>query len=116
MAATGGRGADLVLETSGDPQLWPLALKCVAQAGRLVSCGAHAGGVVELDVKRLYTGRLRIIGAAGVNIGDLERALDAGARGEIKANIDRVFPLEAAAEAQAYVEREHPLGKVLLKP
>jgi NADPH:quinone reductase-like Zn-dependent oxidoreductase len=116
MALTGGRGADLVLESSGDPQLWPLALRCVAQSGRLVSCGAHAGGAVELDLKRLYIGRLRIIGAAGVNVSDLDRALAAGARGEIKANIDRVYPLEAAGEAQAYVEREHPLGKVLLSP
>jgi NADPH:quinone reductase-like Zn-dependent oxidoreductase len=116
MALTQGRGADLVLESSGDPHLWPLALRCVAQSGRLVSCGAHAGGAVELDIKRLYTGRLRIIGAAGVDIGDLDRALAAGARGQIKANIDRRYPLEAAGDAQAYVEREQPLGKVLLLP
>jgi len=116
LALTDGRGADLVFETSGDPQLWPQALRCVAQAGRLVSCGAHGGGAVELDLKRLYIGRIRIIGAAGVNLSDLDRALAAGARGEIKANIDRVFPLAQAGEAQAYVEREHPLGKVLLTP
>ena len=116
MAATGGRGADLVLESSGDAALWTQALRCLAQTGRLVSCGAHGGGTVELDLKRLYIGRLRIIGAAGVNISDLDRALAAGARGAIKAPIDRVFPLEQAAEAQAYVERAQPLGKVLLAP
>jgi NADPH2:quinone reductase len=116
LALTGGRGADLVLETSGDPQLWPQALRCLAQTGRLVSCGAHGGGAVMLDLKRLYIGRLRIIGAAGVNLSDLDRALAAGARGQIKATIDRIYPLEAAGEAQAYVEREQPLGKVLLTP
>ena len=116
MALTNGRGADLVFESSGDPDLWPLALRCVAQAGRLVSCGAHAGGNVQLDLKKLYVGRLQIIGAAGVNIGDLDWALAAGARGQIKATIDRVYPLESAAEAHDYVERERPLGKVLIAP
>ena len=116
MASTKGRGADLVLESSGDPDLWPHALRCVAQAGRLVSCGAHGGGNVQLDLKRLYIGRLQIIGAAGVNVSDLDWALAAGARGEIKATIDRVYPLELAAEAHDYVERERPLGKVLIAP
>jgi NADPH:quinone reductase len=105
-----------VFESSGDPELWPLALRCVAQAGRLVSCGAHGGGNVQLDLKRLYVGRLQIIGAAGVNVSDLDWALAAGARGDIHAIIDRVYPLERAAEAQNYVERERPFGKVLLAP
>ncbi len=116
MALTNGRGADLVLESSGDPDLWPTALRCVAQAGRLVSCGAHGGGNVQLDLKKLYIGRLQIIGAAGVNVGDLDWALSAAARGEINATIDRVYPLESAAEAHDYVERERPLGKVLIAP
>ena len=116
MAQTNGRGADLVFESSGDPDLWPLALRCVAQAGRLVSCGAHGGGNVQLDLKKLYVGRIQIIGAAGVNVRDLDRALAAGARGDIHATIDRVYPLECAAEAHDYVERERPLGKVLIAP
>ena len=116
MALTNGRGADLVLETSGDPQIWLLALPCLAQTGRLVSCGAHGGGTVELDLRRIYTGRLQIIGAAGVNLSDLEWALAAGAHGKLKASIDRLFPLAAAAQAHDYVERERPLGKVLIAP
>lgn len=116
MALTNGRGADLVFESSGDPELWPLALRCVAQAGRLVSCGAHGGGNVQLDLKRLYVGRIQVIGAAGVNVSDLDWALAAGARGDIRATIDRVYPLECAAEAQDYVEHERPLGKVLIAP
>ena len=116
LVRTNGRGADLVLESSGDPYLWPLALRCVAQAGRLVCCGAHGGSTVELDLKRLYIGRLQIIGAAGVNLSDLDWALAAGARGELKATIDRVFSLASAAAAHDYVERERPLGKVLMAP
>jgi len=114
MALTENRGAELVLESSGDPQLWPLALQCVAHAGRLVSCGAHAGGTVAIDLKRVYTGRLQIIGAAGVNLSDLDWALAAGAHGDLKATIDRIYPLELVTAAHHYVERERPLGKVLI--
>ncbi len=116
MTLTNGRGADLVFESSGDPDLWPLALRCLAQTGRLVSCGAHAGGNVQLDLRRLYIGRLQIIGAAGVNVSDLDWALSTGARGDIRAIINRVYPLERAAEAQDYVEHTWPLGKVLITP
>jgi NADPH2:quinone reductase len=49
-------------------------------------------------------------------VGDLDWALSAGARGEINATIDRVYPLESAAEAHDYVERGRPLGKVLIAP
>ena len=116
LTLTNGRGADLVFESSGDPVLWPLALRCVAQTGRLVSCGVHVGGNVQLDLKMLYIGRLQIIGAAGVSASDLDRALAAGARGDISATIDRIYPLEHAAEAQDYVEHERPIGKVLIAP
>ena len=116
MALTNGRGADLVFESSGDAVIWPLALRCVAQTGRLVSCGAHGGGNVQLDLKRLYVGRLQIIGAAGVSVSDLDWALAAGAQGSIRATIDRIYPLQRAAEAQDYVERERPIGKVLIAP
>ena len=116
MAVTNGRGGDLVFESSGDPVLWPFALRCVAQAGRLVICGAHGGGNVQLDLKRLYVGRLQIIGAAGVKLSDLDWALAAGARGSISATIDRIYPLERTAEAHDYVERERPIGKVLITP
>jgi NADPH:quinone reductase-like Zn-dependent oxidoreductase len=116
MALTNNRGAELVFESSGDPHLWALALRCVAQTGRLVSCGAHAGGNVQLDLKRLYVGRLQIIGAAGVNVSDLDWALAAGARSNIRATIDRIYPLEHAAEAHDYVERMRPVGKVLIAP
>ncbi len=37
-------------------------------SGSLVTAGAHGGGTVNLDVKRLYMRRQSILGAAGTNI------------------------------------------------
>jgi NADPH:quinone reductase-like Zn-dependent oxidoreductase len=78
--------------------------------------GSHGGGIVSLDVTRLYLGRLTIIGAAGANRRDIERALREGAAGTFHALIDRVMPLARAADAHRLLEEGSPLGKVVLDP
>lgn len=113
---TDGHGADVVFENIADPTLWPGAFGSLASHGRLVTAGAHGGGIVPLDVKRLYLQRLRIIGAAGANKRDIERAIEAGAAGEVRAIIDRVLPLSRAAEAHRVLEANAALGKVILDP
>jgi D-arabinose 1-dehydrogenase-like Zn-dependent alcohol dehydrogenase len=60
--------------------------------------------------------RLRIIGAAGTNVPDVHKALQAAAQGKIRAIIDRVMPLRQAAEAHRIVEKKRILGKIILAP
>lgn len=116
MDITGGRGVDFAFESSGDPVLWPKAFECLGQCGRIVTSGAHGGGEVKLDLKRLYIGRRQIIGAAGVDVADLDAALAAGAAGKLRGVVDRVMPLSDAAAAHWFVEHQNPTGKVLLDP
>ena len=113
---TDGRGVDVVFENVSDPVLWPKAFACLRHGGRLVTAGAHAGGTVELDVRRLYGRRLRVIGGAGASTRDVASTLEAAARGELHAVIDRVLPLHAAAEAHRLFARSGLLGKVVLDP
>jgi NADPH2:quinone reductase len=49
-ALTNNRGADIVLENVGDPELFPKALASLARNGRMVTAGAHGGGVAPLDL------------------------------------------------------------------
>ena len=114
MEFTRGRGVDLAFESSGDAVLWPQALECLGQCGRIVTSGAHAGSEVKLDLKRLYIGRRQVIGAAGVEVADLDTALAAGAAGRLRGIIDRIVPLADASRAHLLVENERPNGKVLL--
>lgn len=58
MRLTQGRGVDVVFENIGDPTLWPGVFNGLARGGRLVTAGAHGGGLVTLDVRRLYQHRL----------------------------------------------------------
>jgi len=114
---TGGHGADVVFENIGDPALWPGAFNALAPGGRLVTVGAHGGGFVTLDVRRLYQQRLRVISGLGADRReDLERSFELARASEIKILIDRILPLSEAAAAHRLVETNEPLGKVILDP
>lgn len=67
---------------------------------------------MELDVSRLYRQRLRIIGGPGNSHADVQRALDAIKAGQLSARIDRIMPLEQAAEAHRLVETQPLLGSL----
>jgi NADPH2:quinone reductase len=116
MRLTGNEGVDVVCENISDPTLWPGAFNSLAINGTMVTAGAHGGGTVTLDMKRLYMRRLRIIGTAGTNVPDVYKALDAAAQGKIRAIIDRTMPLRDAAQAHRIVERNQIVGKIILDP
>jgi len=114
MKLTNGRGVDVVFENVSDPVLFPKALACLARGGRLVTAGSHGGGVVPLDVSRLYMRQLTVIGSTGQRPIDTERSLAAAAEGRIKADIALMLPLEAAAEAHQLLETGEVTGKIVL--
>ena len=116
MKLTDQDGVDVVCENIADPTLWPGAFDSLAIGGRLVTAGAHGGGIVNLDVKRLYLRRQSILGAAGTNPPDVEKALDAARAGKIRAINHRAMPLAAAAEAHRLVETNRIAGKLILDP
>ena len=117
MRITGGHGADTVFENIADPALWPGAFNSLAPGGRLVTVGAHGGGLVTLDVRRLYQQRLRVISGLGAERReDLERSFQLARAGIFKILVDRVLPLRQAAEAHRLVETNEPLGKIILDP
>jgi NADPH:quinone reductase len=113
---TDGRGVDVVFENIGDPTLWPGAFDSIAYQGRLITIGAHGGGVVPLDVRRLYFELITVIGGAHGEPQDVERALAEAAAGHVRPLIAAVLPLERAREAHEMVEAGAATGKVLLVP
>jgi NADPH:quinone reductase-like Zn-dependent oxidoreductase len=116
MKVTGNKGVDIVCENISDPTLWPAAFGSLAMNGRLVTAGAHGGGTVPLDVKRLYMRRLRVFGAAGTDLPDVKKALEAARAGKIRPIINRTLPLREAARAHKIVEQNQITGKIILEP
>ncbi len=116
MKLTDGDGVDIVCENISDPTLWPGAFNSLAIGGRMVTAGAHGGGTVTLDARRLYLRRISILGAAGTNPPDVVKSLDAAAAGKIRAIINRTLPLHEAASAHHIVENNQIAGKIILEP
>jgi NADPH:quinone reductase-like Zn-dependent oxidoreductase len=111
--ATDGRGVDVVVDTTGGP-LFPEHMAALATDGRLVTCGAHAGEVVRLDVIELFRRGHRILGFRLATPDEIRSALAMALEGRIRVPIDRTFPMAEAASAHAYLGERRHVGKILL--
>jgi len=61
---TGGEMADLVIEATGNPRAFPMALKLARERGRIVALGSPRGNVPELDLyTELHCKGLMLLGA-----------------------------------------------------
>ncbi|WP_242893150.1 quinone oxidoreductase family protein [Actinomadura litoris] len=118
---TGGAGVDVVLDGLGGDLTGP-ALGTLRRGGVLVSIGYTAGRKAAIDVTDLIWKTTRLEGFLFTAFTQQELAdtyrtlLEHLAAHEITPAIDRVYPLEQAAEAQRRVVEDRPLGRVLLDP
>src|SRR5438105_11588207 len=110
MRITDGRGADLAYEHVGG-SLFQQSLDSLCKDGRLVTCGAHAGEVVEFDIIPFFRTQKSIIGSFVYTREEVERCLELARRGRITPLVHRVFPLHEAREAMATMERREHFGK-----
>jgi NADPH:quinone reductase len=121
----GENGVDMVVDNIGGDVLAP----CIAVlnvGGRYATIGRMSGVTTgDLDVDRLAERRLHLYGVSNrlrtaaqraesmrLFVADLMPALSAG---EIRPIIDRCFGLEQLAGAQAHVEAEQHVGKVVIQ-
>jgi alcohol dehydrogenase len=112
---TGGGGVTVAVNfTGGDT--WADTQRCVGLNGRILTCGATAGYNVVTDARFLWTFEHTMIGSNGWTTGDLEALLQLMDQGRLAPVIDKVLPLEQAAEAERLLEDREVFGKVLLKP
>jgi NADPH2:quinone reductase len=116
---TGGRGVDVVLDGIGGT-VTGAALGALAVDGTLVSIGYTAGTRTEIDVTdliwkntHLHGFRFALFTPEQINAANT-RLLELLGRKEITPLVDRVFPLEQAAQAQRHLAEGGPFGRVLL--
>ncbi len=122
--ATGGVGANLVLDLVGGEQTAEL-LATLAPRGRLVLLGLTAGRSATLDLARLLRDRLRLVGSVlrprprsekARLVGDfLAFAGERLERRELVPVIDRRFELGEIAAAYQHLASGRPLGKVVVR-
>jgi NADPH:quinone reductase-like Zn-dependent oxidoreductase len=109
----GGRRFDAVLDTVAGPQ-FGAHLEVLRDDGMLVTCGAHAGEVVDLDVVKLFQHGWRIVGFRIALPDELRAAVDLIRNGVVRILVDKTFPMSQAAKAHRYLDQQRHVGKVLL--
>ena len=112
---TGGAMADAVFEHVGGEVIGQ-ALKCLRRSGRLVTCGATAGPIVSIDLRYVFDRQLQILGAKMGSRAEMRAVWAKIAAGELKAVVDRTFPLSQARAAHEYLAARGQFGKVVLLP
>jgi NADPH2:quinone reductase len=114
-AATGGVGATVLVDNIGDATLWESLVASLDRGGRIVSCGSHAGGRVQLDLNLFYRQQLRLLSTAGTSDQEFRDALRLVADGRVRPMIHRVFQLnDIRAAFQVLLERGN-VGKLVVR-
>lgn len=111
---TANRGVDVVVDSIGG-EIWRQSLASLSRGGRLVTCGATAGGQPKDDIAAIFSKQLKIYGSTLGSRQEFRQLLSFLAVSRIKPIIDSVFPLRDAALAQQRVETAQQFGKVVLR-
>jgi NADPH:quinone reductase-like Zn-dependent oxidoreductase len=91
-------------------------LKVLKRGGRLVSSGAIAGPLVELDMRDMYLKDITLIGTTAWDKPVFPNIVRYIEQGEIQPVLAKTFPLFSIAEAQKeFLKKEH-VGKFVLIP
>jgi NADPH:quinone reductase-like Zn-dependent oxidoreductase len=112
---TDGRGVDLVFEHVGG-KLFQAGLDSLVRDGRLVTCGAHSGEVVPLDIIPLFRNQTRIIGSFVYTSAEYEASLRLWELGAVKPIVHQTLPLEQIREAFELMEARGHFGKIVITP
>ena len=122
-AASGGHGADVILDMVGGSYI-ERNFKAAAPDGRIVQIAFLEGSKVEVDFMRVMLKRLTLTGstlrARSVAVkGAIAEALEEKVwplltAGQVKPVMDMTFPLAQAAEAHARMESSAHIGKIVL--
>jgi NADPH:quinone reductase-like Zn-dependent oxidoreductase len=113
--ATDGRGVDVVLEHVGG-SVFERSLSAVADGGRVVVCGGHAGEVVDLDLIELFRHEWSVIGCARASEAELRHVIELVGRGELTPVVSEALDLADAAGAHRLMEDRRQFGKLVLIP
>jgi NADPH:quinone reductase-like Zn-dependent oxidoreductase len=113
LEATGGRGADVVVEHVGEAT-WRTSLDVAAREGRIAVCGATSGPNPPAALHRVWWKQLTILGSTMGTRADFEGAYSLIAAGRARPVVDEVVPLEQIQAAHARLEAGEQLGKIVL--
>jgi len=111
--ATGGKGVEVVVDHVGG-EVFERSMKALAWAGRVVLCGATAGGEATINLRAVFFKSLSILGSTMGSRAELMHLLRFFESGELVPVVDRALPFEEAPAALEALENREQFGKLVL--
>jgi NADPH2:quinone reductase len=121
---TDRRGADVIIDSVGGENLVD-SIGALSYRGTLVSVGVAGRAGANVDARQLWTqnNTLRGVFLGGALMTEYPRVhamianlLERVARGQLRVEIARTFPLAEAPAAHAFIESREAFGRVVLTP
>jgi len=106
-------GPALIIEHVGTAT-WERSIKLCQSGGRIVTCGATTGWDAHTDLRHVFFRQISILGSTMGTKAMLHDVMRHVASGKLRPVVDRVLPLEQAAEAHRLLEQREVFGKVVL--
>lgn len=113
-ARTGKRGADVVIDSVGQAT-WARSLAALGRRGRLVTCGATSGPLVETDIRRLFWNQWSLLGSTMGNDAEFDAIVAELTAGRLLPPVDSVFPFERGGEAFQRLASGEQFGKIVVR-
>lgn len=111
--ATAKSGVDVVIDNVGRAT-WSQSLQALGRRGRLVTCGATSGPMVETDVRRLFWNQWTILGSTMGNDAEFDAIVGELRAGQLRPPIDSVWRLEQGRAAFERLASAEQFGKVVI--
>lgn len=113
MDATGGEGADVVLESVGQAT-FAGSITAVKAGGRIVTFSTTTGGTPTINIRELFWKQASILGTAMGSPMDFTGLLELYRAHTLYPIIDRVYPLADVGDAFRRLEAAEQFGKIIL--
>lgn len=108
-----GDAPDIVFEHVGR-DVFPTSVFTVKPFGKVVTCGATTGFLVDFDVRYLWMRQKQIVGSHAFNAYECWRANELIHRGSIRPVMWKAFGFEELPEAHRLMQENRHIGKISL--
>lgn len=113
-ARTGKRGVDVVIDNVGQAT-WKQSLLALGKRGRLVTCGATSGPIVETDLRRMFWNQWTLMGSTMGNDRELDAVMRVFAGGALTPPLDSVFDITSGRAAFERLASGEQFGKIVIR-
>jgi NADPH:quinone reductase-like Zn-dependent oxidoreductase len=113
-ARTGKRGVDVVVDNVGK-DTWTRSLLALGRRGRLVTCGATSGPLVETDLRRMFWNQWSLMGSTMGNDDEMDAITQHFREGRLLPPVDSVHDIERGADAVRRLASGEQFGKVVIR-